>query len=89
MTHQPYSLLARSKQWGARGLYEMVAQNIGQLDGDEAFLVMRILDHIHVVDRIFQHHLEGRPHGFKAARSAVMPELAHLAEDARGATIGT
>jgi uncharacterized damage-inducible protein DinB len=45
--------------------------------------MLRILDHIHVVDRIFQHHLQGLPHAFSAPRSEAMPDLASLASSAR------
>ncbi len=40
--------------------------------------MLLILDHIHTVDRIFQHHLLGTPHGFKAARSELLPDLQAL-----------
>jgi uncharacterized damage-inducible protein DinB len=83
MTVQPWSHLVRCKQWADRGLYEVVTANIDRLDAEEASIVVRILDHIHVVDRIFQHHLQGVPHAFSAPRSEVMPDLATLAEAAR------
>ena len=34
---------------------------------------------MHAVDKIFQHHLQGLPHTFKAARSERMPEFQALA----------
>jgi len=38
--------------------------------------MLRILDHIHVVDRIFQQHLKGLPHTFSgAAIREKIPEL--------------
>jgi uncharacterized damage-inducible protein DinB len=42
--------------------------------------MLRILDHIHTVDRIFQHHLQGVPHGFYAPRSEVLPPFQALAD---------
>jgi uncharacterized damage-inducible protein DinB len=83
MSVQPYSHLIRCKQWADDGLHDVVAANIARLDDGEASIVMRILDHIHIVDRIFQHHLQGLPHGFEAPRSAEMPDLAQLAETTR------
>jgi uncharacterized damage-inducible protein DinB len=80
MTLQPYSQLIRCKQWADRGLHDMITANIDRLEAEEASIVIRILDHIHAVDRIFQHHLQGLPHGFNAARSDVMPDLATLTE---------
>jgi hypothetical protein len=59
MTSQPYSQLVRYKRWADRGLYDVVAQNLEQLDAQDAAILFRILDRIHVVDKIFQHHLLG------------------------------
>jgi uncharacterized damage-inducible protein DinB len=80
---QPYSQLIRCKQWADDALHDVVAANIARLDAAEASIVVRILDHIHVVDQIFQHHLQGLPHAFQAPRSEVMPDLARLAESTR------
>jgi uncharacterized damage-inducible protein DinB len=79
MAHGPYSQLIDIKRWADRGLYEAVGQNFGRLNPEEASIMLRILDHIHTVDRIFQHHLQGLPHTFKAPRSETMPELDALA----------
>jgi uncharacterized damage-inducible protein DinB len=43
-------------------------------------LSLRSAQHIHTVDRIFQHHLRGLPHGFRAPRSDTIPELRALAD---------
>jgi uncharacterized damage-inducible protein DinB len=80
MNSQPYSNLIRYKQWADRGLYGVLAQDFDRLNAQDAAIMVRILDHIHVVDRVFQHHLRGLPHGFCAARSEVMPEFRTLAE---------
>ena len=83
MTCQPYSQLIAIKQWADRGLYDVVSRNFERLSNEEASIMLRILDHIHVVDRIFQHHLQGLPHPFKAPRSEKIPELQTLANSAR------
>jgi uncharacterized damage-inducible protein DinB len=83
MTYAPYSQLIAEKRWADRGLYDVVSQNFDRLTNEDASIMLRILDHIHAVDRIFQHHLQGLPHTFKAARSEKMPELAALANSAR------
>ena len=80
---QPYSQLIAIKQWADRGLYEAISRNIDRLTPEESSIMLRILDHIHAVDRIFQHHLQGLPHGFRAPRSEKMPDLATLAGSAR------
>jgi uncharacterized damage-inducible protein DinB len=80
MIRQPYAQLIDIKRWADRGLCDAVTQNFDQLSKEEAFIMLRILDHIHVVDRIFQHHLRGTPHTFQAARSDDMPQLESLAK---------
>ncbi|HET6971124.1 MAG TPA: DinB family protein [Phenylobacterium sp.] len=80
MTRPPYAQLVDIKQWADRGLCDAVVRNLGQLSEQETSILLRILDHIHAVDRIFQHHLLGRPHAFKAARSEVIPSLEALVD---------
>ncbi|HEV2444247.1 MAG TPA: DinB family protein [Steroidobacteraceae bacterium] len=82
MTHS-YSQLIAIKQWADRGLYDVISRNFDRLSGEEASIMLRVLDHIHVVDRIFQHHLRGIPHSFKAPRSEKLPELHALASSMR------
>jgi len=82
MTRKTYAQLIDIKRWADRGLYDAVGQNLDRLSKEEAFIMLRILDHIHVVDRIFQHHLLGLPHTFLAARSEEMPELGALTDSA-------
>lgn len=83
MANTPYARLIDIKRWADRGLYEVVSRNFDRLSSEEASIMIRILDHIHVVDQIFQHHLQGLPHAFLAPRSATPPELQALAEGAR------
>jgi uncharacterized damage-inducible protein DinB len=79
----PYCQLINIKRWADRGLYDVVSENFDRLSKEDAFIMLRILDHIHTVDKIFQHHLCGLPHTFKAPRSEVMPELQTLAAGAK------
>ena len=79
----PYSQLIDIKRWADRGLYDVVSQSFDRLTHEEASIMLRILDHIHAVDRIFQHHLQGLPHTFQAPRSEKIPELQALANSAR------
>lgn len=83
MNCRPYSQLIAIKRWADHGLYDVVGQNFERLSGEEASIMLRILDHIHVVDRIFQHHLRGVPHTFRAPRSEKIPELQLLARSVR------
>ena len=82
MVNHPYSQLIEIKRWADRGLYESVTQNFDRLSPEDGFIMLRILDHIHVVDRIFQHQLQRLPHTFTAPRSERMPELQTLADSA-------
>jgi len=79
MTALPYSQLVRYKQWADRGLYDVVAQHLQRLDAEDATILLRILDHIHVVDKVFQHHLLRLPHAFRGPRSEEMPDFQTLA----------
>jgi uncharacterized damage-inducible protein DinB len=83
MNSRPYSNLIRYKQWADRGLYEVIGQHFDRLNKQDAAILLRILDHIHVVDRIFQHHLQELPHAFHAPRSDETPDIRKLAKDAR------
>jgi uncharacterized damage-inducible protein DinB len=76
---QPYSQLIALKRWADRGLYDLVGRNLERLPGEESSIMLRILDHMHTVDRIFQHHLRGVPHTFRAPRSEAIPQLQALA----------
>src|SRR5215475_8275738 len=83
MADNPYALLIDVKRWADRGLYEAVGENFARLGEAEQSIMLRVLDHIHTVDRIFQHHLQGVPHGFTAPRSETLPDLSALAACAR------
>lgn len=83
MTHATYSQLIQIKRWADRGLYAAVSRNFERLNPEESSIMLRILDHIHTVDRIFQHHLQGVPHTFQAPRSQNLPQLETLADSAR------
>ena len=83
MLCQPFSTLVAIKRWADRGLYEVLGQNVDRLGKEDASIMFRILDHIHVVDRIFQHHLQGVPHTYRAPRSETIPDLETLASSAR------
>src|SRR5581483_5780118 len=78
MTSQPYSMLVRCKQWADRGLYETIDRDAGRLGAEDAAILPLILDHMQVVDRIFQHHLQGLPHGYRAPRSDETPGIEQL-----------
>lgn len=78
MIRLPYAQLIDIKRWADRGLCEAVDQNLDRLNPEETAILRLVFDHIHTVDRIFQHHLLGRPHSFQAARSPVLPDFPAL-----------
>jgi uncharacterized damage-inducible protein DinB len=80
MIGHSYSQLVLYKQWADRGLYDVVGQALERLDPGEAAILLRILDHIHVVDRIFQHHLLGLPPTDRSPRSDRIPPFLALAD---------
>lgn len=81
MTLKPYAQMIDIKRWADRALYDIVARHSQQLSAEEASIMLRILDHMLAVDRIFRHHLEGTPHGMQAPRSDTLPTLADLSAD--------
>jgi uncharacterized damage-inducible protein DinB len=80
---QPYCQLIDIKRWADHGLCSVVSQTVDRLTNEDASIMLRILDHIHVVDKIFQHHLQGIPHTFGAPRSEKLPDFQTLADSAR------
>lgn len=83
MTTHPYSPLIGYKQWADDGLLAVINGTLARLDADDTTILRRILDHIHAVDMIFQHHLRGLPHSFQAPRSAELPDFHTLATGMR------
>src|SRR5918995_3268657 len=61
----PYRTLIHQKRWATNGLHTVIAGTFGRLPADEQALVLRLLDHIQVVDEIFCCNLEARPHAMR------------------------
>ena len=83
MICQPYVQLIELKRWADRGLCDAVSQNLERLTSEDVAIMLRIFDHIHVVDQIFQQHLQGRPHTFQAPRSEELPAFQALADSVK------
>lgn len=78
MTQQPLQMLVSQTAWANRQLFgalRAVAAFEAQKGAD---LIVRALDHIHVVRRIFQAHLQGVPHEHTSTYRAVFPSLEEL-----------
>jgi uncharacterized damage-inducible protein DinB len=79
----PYRTLIHYKRWATNGLNAVIAGNLERIPADERVLVLRLLDHIQVVDEIFRHNLQEHPHGYRAPRSVELPCFEALARQAR------
>ena len=78
------SMLTRYKFWADELIYASVRElPEGESTRKRATRfgnMVHTLNHIHVIDRIFQAHLEGRPHGFTARNTPTHPPLDELWE---------
>jgi len=83
MANTTYTQLIDIKRWADHGLYNAVEKSFDRLSSEDGFLMLRVLDHIHTVDKIFRHNLQGLPHTFSAPRSETMPELRALSQSAK------
>lgn len=83
MSSLPYAQLIEVKRWADLGLCDAISRNLERLETQESHILLRVLDHIHAVDRIFQHHLTGRPHAYRAARSEALPSFDALSSGMR------
>lgn len=78
-----YTQLIDLKRWADYGLYDVVGRTLDRLSNEDASILLGILDHMQVVDRIFQRHLQGLPHPFHAPRSHTLPVFQELAAGAK------
>lgn len=77
------STLVHYKKWADSGLYQLVSEHLHRLEASDKFVLLQLLDHMHAVDRIFQHHLLGKRHEYHRARSREPMEFAVLAKQVR------
>jgi uncharacterized damage-inducible protein DinB len=71
------SLFAQ-KSWANNELFNLLASVTAEQHADVLHAATRLLNHIHVVDRIFQAHLLGQPHGYSATNTEATPDLGAL-----------
>ena len=75
-------MLARYSQWSDKVMFDAVAAlPEGEALKPRASLfknMVHTLNHIYVIDRIWQAHLEGRDHGYEARNTKDHPPLAEL-----------
>ena len=66
------------KSWANNELFNALATVNTEQHGAAVQTATRTLNHIYVVDRIFQAHLLGAQHGYTATNTEATPDLAHL-----------
>lgn len=75
-------MLARYNEWGNRLMFDAVAAlPPGEATKERQTLfknMVHTLNHIYVIDAIWQAHLEGREHGYSARNTADHPPLDEL-----------
>ncbi|MDF2693740.1 MAG: hypothetical protein K0S65_2123 [Labilithrix sp.] len=74
----PLQTLVTHCAWANRQLFAALRDVDSFASQKGADLIVRALDHIQVVARIFQAHLKGVSHGYQAPQSAVFPSLEEL-----------
>lgn len=82
ITKKTAGQLARYNAWANKTIFDAVAAlPPGEAEKPRATLfknMVHTLNHNYVIDRIFQAHLEGRPHGYGARNTQDHPPLAEL-----------
>ena len=68
----------RYKAWANNALLDDGERQWAALPEEDARFFVRILNHAHVVDRIFIGHLTGKPHGFDADNTVATPAIPEL-----------
>jgi uncharacterized damage-inducible protein DinB len=71
------SLFAQ-KSWANNELFNVLATVDAFEHAETMHTAIRMLNHIYVVDRIFQAHLLGEQHGYSATNTEATPELGEL-----------
>lgn len=81
VTTEPLQTLVLHTAWANQQLFGALRDAQPFEAQQSAHLIVRLLDHIHVVRRIFQAHLQGVPHGLQSTQSATLPSLESLARE--------
>ena len=70
--------LFAQKTWAHAELYDCMATVDPVQHAEPLHTAIRMLNHIHVVDRIFRAHLLGEPHGYTQSNTEETPDLGAL-----------
>jgi uncharacterized damage-inducible protein DinB len=74
----PLQMLVTHLAWANRQLFAALRSVDSFATRPGADLIVRALDHVHVVRCIFQAHLQGIAHGYPSTQRAVLPSLEEL-----------
>lgn len=82
MTTGNIQMLTRYSAWANKLLFESLSilpgEELVQARSDGAGSILKVLNHSYVVDRIWQAHLEGVPHGYTSRNTETIPPLEEL-----------
>lgn len=70
--------LFREKAWINQQFFDKLDKLDPATHASERHAMLRTLNHIHVVDRIFVGHLSGQPHGYDGTNTEETPTVAQL-----------
>jgi uncharacterized damage-inducible protein DinB len=73
--------LFQFKAWSNRALFACLREVDANAHAEPLHAMVRMLNHIYVVDRIFRAHLLGQPHGYAATNTPDTPTLDALQFD--------
>lgn len=68
----------RYKAWANEELLELISQINREEHPEQWTMAVRLLNHTHVVDRIFIAHLQGESHSYTATNTQETPTIAEL-----------
>ena len=78
MSKKSLQSLFAQKSWANSELFNALAPVAAEQGAESVHMAIRMLNHIYVVDRIFQSHLLGEPHGYAATNTEATPDLGEL-----------
>lgn len=73
--------LTAYKRWANQELFDCLLELPPEVDHGKRHMMIRLLNHVYVVDRIFQAHLLGQPHTYTALNTPQTPGLEDLWQD--------
>jgi uncharacterized damage-inducible protein DinB len=76
--HAMLHTLFQAKGWANQQLFTLLDQQLQALSDETQTAALRMLNHVWLVEQIFQANLQQQPHGFDALNTPDTPTLAQL-----------